>query len=140
MGEEIGFHEDVIHFFNRYLQTRPAELPVILGRIIREFYCTGIKEWIENPKLIPKYSKDKGDKINIKQDGRIPYQRIPESRKQKIMLNTEIAKTYRNFCDRIGLNPDDNATYQCRLFIKMFQLKRMESLNKKRDMEKLQPK
>lgn len=140
MGHEVGFHEDVIEFFNVYLQTRPAELPNMLGRILREWYSTGLKQWITNPNMMPVYSKEKATDIKIKEDGLIPYQKIPESKKVKIQINGRIGKTYNDFCNTFNINPDDNATYQCRLFIKVFKLKHFKSLNKKRSMEKLQPK
>ena len=140
---EIEVHEDIIQFFSRYTQTRPVKIPVLMDRILREWYIQVTKFWKKAPYLIPKYHDKPLDKIDLAYDlekKTFPLQRVPENKVSRVGINSDIARDFKAYANEFKINPCDLATWLCRGFIVAFELRRMETLNQTRDMPKLQTK
>lgn len=116
MGVEIEIGQETLQLLDRYCnpKIRPTDLAALVSRIIEPWYTQAVKKWVKSPELIPKLEK------------------IPEGKKQKIMISSVHGKNLRNTLEafnlKMGTNIDEAelVTWMCSLYIKMYRIKEKE--------------
>ena len=109
----IRIHEEVFDLLDKYcnVKVRPAELPLVMDRIIRPWVTKGAAAWARQPNLIPKLEP------------------IPEGKLTTVPMNTDHALWFRQALGKlekkfdITLNPDEVATFLTRMFCKTYEIK-----------------
>ena len=92
------------------IKVRPAQLPLVMSRIVRPWVTRGAAAWARDPKLIPKFEK------------------IPEKELTTVEISEDHARWFKNTCSRmetkfdIRINPDEVATFLVGIFCKAYDL------------------
>ena len=102
---EIEVDEEAVHLVCKYTRKTPSEAPIIFGRIVREWYLSGVKAWLQDRNLVPMERK------------------IPEDRITKIGIDSEIAKRYRLMAKTFNLSEAFLTSWLSWMFIQTFKLK-----------------
>lgn len=121
MGTEVEIDEDSMKLIDEYCRTRPAKPNLIIDRIAREFYTKVVKELKKNTALM----NDMKQKV----------ERVPEEKRNAILINNEHARLFKNTAEKLGFDPCDLLSWQAKMFIKAHGMKRSVELNKERNMD-----
>ena len=113
MGTEIEIESETLSLLDKYCnpKIRPARLGAILSVIISQWYARAAKAWTEKPELIPHLEK------------------IPESRKQKVMTTTTHGKAFKKTLEAFNKKMNTNigeaelVTWLTKTYIKAFRIK-----------------
>jgi len=128
MGFLIPIHQDALELLEKYCKVRPSQSPLIIGRVLREWYSKAALMWKKNPRLIP-------DLVDV-----------PESELQNVEINKDIAKTYyscvydlKQIVNKTNPNnnftPENLAVFLMNMFINAFRIKEVQSKDKSRKMD-----
>lgn len=111
MSNEVDIDEQCVRTLERYSLKGVAEIPLMIDRIVREWYSQATLAWLKRPALIPALPK------------------VPEGRIVKVKISRDHAKEYK--ATIAGLNAKlgthiqeaDLTTYLASMFIMAFKIK-----------------
>ena len=108
----LRIHQDDFDLLDKYcnVKIRPAELALVMDRIIRPWTTQAAPAWARNPRLIPQLPK------------------VPECKRATVPCNTDHAKFFRNTVEKLNmkfgiqLDPDEVASWLTRMFCKTYEI------------------
>jgi hypothetical protein len=117
MAIQIKIDSEAMNMLYRYCYRSPAEVPVVMQRILREWCKMGAKKWYKDRNSIPKMPD------------------IPESRMTAVGINTDIGKLFKNTVKAINqkhcpdggevVNEEKLASLLLASFIKVYNVKHL---------------
>jgi hypothetical protein len=87
---EIKVDSEALNDLYQYCRKSPAQTPLVMARLVREWYKQTARKWAENPSSIP----------------RMPD--IPEKRMTSIGINSAVGRAFKETVERLNrrIDPD----------------------------------